>query len=906
MKGCGLRTVSGAIVVCALLVLCSQAWGGLRVSQLRCEYLENPLGIDVSRPRLSWILESDERGVRQEAFQVIVAGTVTGLSSGKGVLWNSGRLESDETLDVRYDGRALQSEERVFWKVIVWDQDGRKAESKAACWEMGLLQPGDWKARWISRTTDTQVQPAPLLRREFAVSGRVKSARAYICGLGYYELYMNGRRVGDHLLDPGYTRYDRRALYVTYDITENLQHGANAVGVILGTGWYNCHTEAVWDFHKAPWRAAPKLLLQIRIDYADGRSELVVSDESWRTSTGPIVFDSIYGGESYDARLEKKNWARAGYDASGWEAVQLVEPPGGKLVAQMMPPIKVGATIRPVSVTEPRPGTYIVDVGQNLAGMAELRVRGPAGTQVQMRYGERLFPDGTLDTRDIEQHIKKRGAAQPFQTDKYILKGGKSEEVYASRFTYHGFQYIEVTGFPGKPTTDSFRIRFIHSAVPKAGEFSCSNEMLNRIQRAAEWAFLSNFQGIPTDCPHREKNGWTGDAHLACEQAQLNFFPVSVHQKWMNDLADEQKPSGQLPGIVPTSGWGYTWGNGPAWDSAFLLIPYYQYVYYGDVENFRRNYEGMRRYVDYLTGRAQNGIVSIGLNDWAPWKTQTQAGITDTAYYYVDARIVSLAAGLLGKKDDEEKYSRLAEQIKGDFNSKFFDPNTGLYDNGSQTALSCALCQGLAPDGQRDRVMSNLVAAVEKADGHMDAGILGTKYLLNALLENGRTDLAYRMVNQKDQPGWGWWLEQGATTLWEQWSGNESRNHIMFGDVSAWFYKALAGIQPDARSPGFKHFFISPNVVGDLTFARGAYKSIRGEIVSDWHINDGLFHLRVKVPANSTATVSLPVGGELREGRRPASKAPGVEIIGERSGRLLLRIGSGSYRFSGPLSQKPS
>ena len=368
-------------------------------------------------------------------------------------------------------------------------------------------------------------------------------------------------------------------------------------------------------------------------------------------------------------------------------------------------------------------------------------------------------------------------------------------------------------------------------------------------------------------------------------------------------MGDEQRPSGQLPGIVPTSGWGYSWGNGPAWDSAFLLIPYYEYVYYGDTENFRRHYDGMKRYVDYLTSRAKDGIVSIGLNDWAPWKTKTGAAITATAYYFVDTKIVALAAELLGKKDDARKYTELAAGIKAAFNRKFYHPDTGLYDNGSQTALSCALYQGLVDPKNQARVLKNLVAAVEKTNNHIDTGILGAKYLLNALLENGRSDVAYRMAAQKDQPSWGWWIEQGATTLWEQWNGTESRNHIMFGDISAWFYKALAGIQPDPQAPGFQHFFIAPHVLGDLTSARGQYDSIRGKIVSDWQVGNGEFRLALTIPANTTATVSLPVTGQVRESGKPVAEAEGVKSVRTDAERSVFEVGSGTYLFAGPLAQ---
>ncbi len=885
----------------ASLLLGLSVCAGTRVENLRCEYLDDPLGIDAPQPRLSWVLDSNDRAVKQTAYQVLVASSEAALQRNEPDLWDSGAVASDDSAQIRYAGRPLESRQTAFWKVRVWTQDGAARESKPAHWEMGLLEPGDWTAKWIARTADTNSNPAPLLRLGFRLDRRIKRARAYVCGLGYYELYLNGRKVGDHLLDPGYTRYDRRALYVTYDVTRQLQSGPNAVGIILGNGWFNCHTKAVWNFHEAPWRAAPKVRLQLQVDYANGPSETIVSDESWKCATGPIVFDSIYGGETYDARLERPDWATPAFEDSNWSPVKLVTAPAGQLAAQLMPAIQLDETLKPASLTEPKPGVFVFDIGQNLAGRAELTVSGPAGTRVQMRYGERLAADGTLGTRDIEQHVKHSGTNQQYQTDTYVLKG-KGRETWHSRFTYHGFQYVEVTGFPGRPALDNLRAQFIHSAVPKAGEFACSNPLLNRIQRAAHWSFLSNLQGIPTDCPHREKNGWTGDAQLACEQAQFNFFPAPVHQKWLNDLGDEQQPDGRLPGIVPTSGWGYAWGNGPAWDSAFLLIPYYEFLYYGDTENFRRHYDGMRRYVDYLTRRSQKGIVNIGLNDWAPWKTQTEAGITDTAYYYVDTKIVSLAAALLGNQADARKYTALAADIKTAFNQKFFHPNTALYDNGSQTALSCALYQGLIEPANQARVLANLVAAVEKTHRHIDTGILGAKYLLNTLLDNGRADLAYAIVAQTDQPGWGWWLGQGATTLWEQWSGADSRNHIMFGDVSAWFYKALAGIQPDPQSPAFKHFYVEPQVVGDLTSARGQYDSIRGRILSDWQVTGGQFQLRLAVPANSTATVSLPIARGVLEDGKPAEQSRGVTFLRSERDRSLFEVGSGQFLFSGPLA----
>ena len=887
-----------------LLALALPALGSLSPDRLRCEYLDNPLGIDTPQPRLSWVLESRQRAEKQTAYQILAASSEAQLKSDSGDLWDTGKVTSDQTLHIVYAGKALRSCQRCYWKVRVWDNDGKaSAYSRPVCWDMGLLTPQDWQGQWISRTTDTNSLPAPMLRRAFTLEGKIKQARAYVCGLGYYELHLNGKKIGDHLLDPGYTRYDKRALYVTYDVTDALRRGKNAVGVILGNGWYNVQTRAVWDFHKAPWRAAPKLLMQLRVEYADGHVETIGTDSRWTTSDGPITFDSIYGGETYDARAEKPGWDTADYDDSAWAMAQVVSAPGGKLAAQMMPPIKADRTINPVKLTEPKPGVFVFDMGQNSAGFAELSARGPAGTKVVMKYGERLGKDGTVDRADIQQHVVRVDPSQQYQTDTYILDGSSRITHHASRFTYHGFQYVEVTGFPGKPTLDSLRGIFIHSAIPVAGEFECSNPLLNRIWVAGRWAYLSNLQGIPTDCPHREKNGWTGDAHLAAEQGLFNYAPAAIYTKWIKDLGDEQRPSGELPGIVPTSGWGYKWGNGPAWDSAFLLIPFYLYEYCGDTKVLCDHYDGLKRYVDYLTSKAKGGIVDIGLNDWAPFKTSTPTDITSTAYYYRDAQIVALAAGLMGNEADARKYADLAASIKQAFNEKFYHPDTGLYGNGSQTSLSCALYQGLVEPANKVRVLNNLVAAVEKSNGHIDTGILGAKYLLNALLENGRADVAYRIASQKDLPSWGWWIEQGATTLWEQWNGTESRNHIMFGDISAWFYKALAGINLDPAAPAFKHIIIKPNLVGGLTSAKASYDSVRGRIASDWRIAQGHLDLEVTIPANTTATVCVPAADSaaIKEDGKTAADAAGVRFLRTEDGRTLFEVGSGTYHFTAPL-----
>ncbi len=874
-----------------------QAAGEVRVTGLTCEYLADPLGIDVAQPRLSWKLEAKRRGQKQTAYHVLVASDAEILKEDRADLWDSGKVASDQSIHVVYAGKPLASRARCCWKVRVWDKDGKAgAFSEPAVWEMGLLVPEDWQAKWISapgNDDDKTPQPAPLFRRSFRLAQPPARARVYICGLGYYELRLNGAKVGDHVLDPAFTRYDRRALYVTYDVTKQLKKGENALGVILGNGWYNMHTRAVWDFDKAPWRDRPVLRCQLEVTFDDGSKEIVATDATWRVSTGPIVFDSIRNGETYDARREKSGWDEADYDDTDWPAAQIDDGPKGVLTAQMMPPIEVNKTLKMARLTEPKPGVYVFDTGQSMAGWARLRVSGPAGTQVVLKYGERLNSDGTVDQKEIGQHIK---SGKP-QTDTYILKG-EGTEVWEPRFVYHGFQYVEVTGLPSRPNLKTLEARVVHTAFDRAGSFECSNELFNRIQHNTLWSYVSNFLGYPTDCPHREKNGWTGDAHLAAETGLYNFDSATAYAKWLNDLRDEQRDNGELPGIVPTSGWGYQWGNGPAWDSAYVLIPWYLYQYRGDTRALAEHYDRLKRYVDYLTSKAENHIVSIGLGDWAPANARTPEKVTSTGYYYRDALIVSQAAGLLGKTEEARKYADLALEIRDAFNREFYDARTGLYDGGTQTAMSCALYHGLVPPDQQRRVMDNLVAMIEKNNGFLDAGILGTKYLIDSLTANGRADVVYGMAAQVGYPSWGRWIAEGATTLWEQWDGNASRNHIMFGHISAWFYQVLTGITPDPDAVGFKHFSIRPQLLGDVNWVRAEHESLYGTIRSAWEIKGDRLVMRVAVPVNTSATVYVPGGKQaITRGPDCIHTNGHTHFLRMEGGSVVFEVESGTYEF---------
>ncbi len=871
-----------------------------RVENLRCEYLSDPLGIDETRPRLSWQIVSDKRNQSQSAYQILAASSPDRLAKDSGDLWDTDKVDSCETVAIEFAGQPLATGQKVWWKVRVWDANGQpSAWSDPATWEMGLLGADDWHGQWIARNELIEPQPLPMLRREFNLSKPIKQARVYVTGLGYYELSINGERIGNRRLDPGYTRYDKRVLYSTYDVTANLREGENALGIMLGNGWFNVQTLASWDFDTASWRASPRMLLELRIEFEDGTTERIFSDANWKTAAGPILFNSIYGGETYDARQEQPGWDQTGFDDGQWDAAQVVKGPGGKLVAQAMYPIMVDKTLRPVSVTEPKPGVYVFDAGQNLAGCAEIEVSGPAGSQVALKYSERINPDGTVNQDLIAGHVKNKGKDQQFQTDTYIFKGNETES-WQARFVYHGFQYVEVTGATEPLTPDNLKIHFVHSAVPEAGNFECSNPLLNQIWQNARWAYLSNLHGIPTDCPHREKNGWMADAHLACETALWNYDAMSVYEKWLDDMADEQQADGRLPGIVPTGGWGYRWGNGPAWDSAFLIIPDYLHLYYGDVRPRTRLYDQHRRYVDYLSREAKTGTNAIGLGDYVPYKTTTPEIVTSTAYHYHDAKIVEATARLLGREDEAKQYADQADFIRTAFNRELYNPETHLYSNGSQTSQSCALFHGLVEPSERVGVTEALVASLHKTDDHLDTGVLGSKYLLHALTDNGQVDLAYRVASQETQPSWGWWIKQGATTLWETWTEGGSHNHIFLGDCVNWYVRTLVGINPDPTSPGFKHILITPHPVGDLTFAEASYDSVRGPIFCRWDCQDDEFRIRVEIPANTTATIALPTDDveTIRAGSKPLTAVEGIKLQGVADKVATIDIGSGSYVFT--------
>jgi alpha-L-rhamnosidase len=907
------------ITLCSCFTDQIQQSGECRAINLQCEYLQNPIGIDVLNPRLSWELMSEEKDKSQSAYKILVASTLELLHDNKGDLWETDKVLSSQSIHIPYDGKILKSRQQCYWKVMVWDEKGGVSDwSEAALWEMSLLDENDWTASWIEAPRIYQWHPfqiergsakrdapkiyyeaAPYLRKDFNIEKPVAKARAYISGMGLYELSINGNKIGDHVLDPTFTNFDKRVHYVTYNVTSQLQQGKNSLGVLLGNGWYNLDSRAVWGFNKAPWKDRPTCLLQLEIEYNDGSIVKVVSDKSWKAAPSPIVYNDIRQGEKYDATKEIADWDKPGFDDSKWTEVRIKPGPVGKLKAQMIPANKVNREFQPTLVTMPKPGVYVVDMGQNMAGWIQLKVKGKAGDVVRMKFAEMLDEKGMVDQFNINRHHRDN----EFQVAEYKLKGS-GEETWEPRFTYFGFQYVQIEGYPGKLTKNDITAKVVHTSFEQAGSFTCSNETINKIHHASEWSYISNFLGYPTDCPQREKNGWTGDAHLSAETGILTFKPQMAYTKWLYDCQDAQKESGLLPGIVPTSGWGYnlgitSTGYGPAWDGAYIWVPWYLHLYSGDTQVLRTHYENMKKGIAFMKNNSKDNILDVGLGDWVYINSYAPRALTSTACYYDLTLKVSQIATLLGKKEDALSYSELAANIKEAFNKVFYKSNEKTYANNEQTSLAAALYFKLVPPDDVKEVAAILENTILKNDGLLDCGVLGAKWIPHALSDNGYEDLAYKIATNKRYPGWGFWLEHGATTLWEDFnikSSDNSLNHMFFGDIVHWCYKELAGIRPDPNMVGFKHFYIKPYFEESLDFVKADHDCLFGKIRSEWKRKDGNIDMLIEVPANTTATIVLPKG-VLQVNDKPARASQEIKNFKLESNSQLFELGSGIYNL---------
>ncbi len=1040
--------------------------------QLRCEYRVNPQGVDVAAPRLSWVLTAvnpKARGLRQTAWRALATG-----ADGR-ELWDSGKVESDQSTQVVYRGKPLTSGMAVTWKVQVWDQDGQASEwSKPAQWTMGLLEPQDWHGKWIGREEIGVVKdpaspyaalerarwiwgtagsaqnffraaftvpaerkiaravliagadnsadvflngepvaaganavlppvndvtarilagenviavraahnragtpagfiavvrvefasgeplvvqtgshwraaakveagwekpglldaawpaardvgeygmapwglagmaaehrlPARMLRKEFAVEKKVRRAMVYYSGLGSSELYLNGAKVGDHVLSPGLTDYDKHVLYETFDVTRQLVAGRNAMGLMLGNGRYY----APRGDARTRNFGYPKAMVQLDIEYEDGSRASVASDESWKlTTAGPIRANNEYDGEEYDARMELAGWSRAGFDDAKWEAARMVPAPAGATVSQMAEPLRVTETLKPVSVKQLRPGVYIFDMGQNMVGWCRLRVSGPRGTQVTLRHAETLNPDGSL----YVANLRSARAA-----DTYTLKGA-GVEVWEPRFTYHGFRYVEMTGFPGQPGTAALEGRVVHDDMARAGDFTSSNDLLNRIHHNMFWGIRGNYRSIPTDCPQRdERQGWLGDRSQVSRSESYMFDIAAFYTKWTTDLADSERPNGSIPDVSPN--YWPLYNDDLTWPSTFLFVPGMLYDQYGDRRVLENNYPAMKKWIDYIrTFVTPDGLISK--DQYADWcvppedpkliHSQDPARITDktliaSSYYYELLRLMARYARLLDKPTEAADFEMLAARVNTAFEKRFFKPADNIYDNGTQTSSILPLYFQMVPAGKRAAVLAGLTRRIEQeSHGHVGTGLVGAQWLMRTLSDNGFADIAYQIATQKTYPGWGYMVERGATTIWELWNGDtadpamNSGNHVMqIGDLAVWMYEYLAGIRPDPEKPGFQHILIRPYPAGDLSFVRASHHSMYGTIASAWKRAGGSFTLDVTVPPNTAATVWIPAKdvAAVTESGRPAGSARGVKFVRAEGGNAVFEVESGTYSF---------
>lgn len=674
---------------------------------LLCDYLVNPLGIDNPNPRLSWRLNDVRQGAKQTAYQLWVGTDSLAILRDEGNVWNTGKQKSDEMLH-SYAGKSLHPFTKYYWKVKVWDKEEVPFVSEIGTFETGMMDMKNWQGAWIGDDHDIDYKPAPYFRKVFLAKKKIKSAKAYLVAAGLFEFYLNGQKIGNHRLDPLYTRFDQKNFYLTFDVTNYLGEGKNAIGVLLGNGWYNHQSLATWGFHNAAWRNRPAFCMDLRIVYEDGSEEVIVSERDWKTSSGALIFNSIYTAEHYDARLEQKGWNTVDFDDSSWKRVRYRQAPSKQIVSQQVQPIRAVEAIPAQQMTQLNDTTYVFDFARNMSGTARIKVSGEAGTVVRLKHGERLYKNGHVDLSNIDVYYQPKDNSDPFQTDILILSG-QGEDDFMARFNYKGFRYVEVvTSKPLKLDKQSLTAYFIHSDVIPKGSIRTSKPLIDRLWWATNNAYLSNLMGYPTDCPQREKNGWTGDGHFAIETALYNFDGITVYEKWLGDHRDEQQPNGVLPDIIPTYGWGYGTDNGLDWTSTIAIIPWNLYLFYGDTKPLADCYENIKAYVNYVTRIAPDGLTTWGRGDWVPVKSTSIKELTSSVYYYVDAHILSQAAKMFGKEDDYQYYKALAEKIKNAINTKYLNRETGIYANGTQTELSVPLMWNVVPEELKGKVVKNL------------------------------------------------------------------------------------------------------------------------------------------------------------------------------------------------------
>jgi len=908
----------GKFMACSLVimgsVMVSFAATQLSVTNLRCEYKGNPVGIDVMNPRMSWELVSSERGTLQAAYQVRVASSIADFSKKK-LIWDSGKKNSDASIQVAYEGPALVSAKRYYWQVEVWDNRGHDSGwSEPAYWEMGLLSSADWKAKWITPNLkeDTAISnPSPMLRRAFEVKKNIAQARLYVSAQGLYEMQINGKRVGNQYFTPGWTAYDFRYQYQTYDVAEWLKTGRNAIGATLGDGWFRGNL--AFHGNRNSYGTHVALLAQLVITYKDGTQQVVASDEGWKAATGPILSSDIYNGETYDARLERAAWSEATYDDKDWSGVSVIDPPKAKLVSPAGPPVRAIEEIKPIKVIKTPGGDTVLDMGQNMVGWVRMQVNAPAGTTITLRHAEVLDNRGNFYTANLR-------AAKA--TDQYTAKGG-GLEVFEPHFTFHGFRYVAVNGWPGELSLDAFTGVVVHSAIDPSGTFETSNPMLNQLQHNIIWGQKGNFLDVPTDCPQRdERLGWTGDAQVFARTACFNHDSAAFYTKWLKDVALDQQDDGAVPFVIPNV-LSHTTRKGESasagWADVATVMPWTVYLSYGDRRILEQQYPSMKAWVEYMRKQAGDRYIwsnGFSFGDWLAFATTrsdypgatTDKDLIQTAYFARSTDLLRRTAEVLGNTTDATEYGELLDRIHAAFQKEFVTPNGRLASN-TQTAYALALAFDLLPESERKQAAERLAADVRQF-GHLTTGFLGTPVLCKALSDYGYYDEAYMLLNRTEYPSWLYPITKGATTIWERWDGEKpdgsfqdagmnSFNHYAYGAIGEWMYRVIAGIEIDRSQPGYKHVLIQPHPGGGLTSTKASVHSMYGRVASSWEVKGGTMTMSVEIPANTTASVRLP-GARLEdvsEGSKMAGSGGSISGAKQVGDAVVLDVGSGNYEF---------
>ncbi len=887
----------------------------IKPTQLSCEYLKNPSVVDVMNPRLGWIniAREGERGQCQTAWQIRVASSVEKLETPD--LWDSKKVAGNQSIRVKYEGKKLKSRQDCWWQVRVWDKNGEVSEwSEPACWHMGLLEENDWKAQWIgapwqgeetlpkpsspgAALPEELPPPAPMFRKEFNVNKQVKKAVAYVTGLGYFELYLNGEKVGDDVLVPNQTNYGKRpalteqyiplddnfreykVMYLAYDISDKLKNGENAVGSILGNGFYNPAK------HWALGYGTPRFLAQIHVTYTDGSEDVIVSDESWKVSKSPILMDMVYYGEHYDARLEQDGWCTAGFDDGTWKQATPRKAPEGKLVAHTAYTDKVVEQLQPIRIEKMYNGNYKVDFSEEVSGWVRLKnVEGPAGQKVDIKY-----------------------LCNTFSGDNSYIFRGEGKENYAARFNWFIFREVEIENWPGVLHPENICAEVVNTEVEKSAEFQTSNTMFNQINKIWQRTQTDNMHGgIASDCPHRERSPYTGDGQVSCVTVMHNFDARNFYHKWIHDIIGAQNvKTGYVPNGAP---WQPGCGGGVAWGAAVCIMPWEFYLHYGAKDMLEDAFEPMTEYVRYMhtwvdddgimysqrVGRDGKVLRWFNLGEWVTPGDLPRDDLVHTFYLWRCADFTSKAALALGKDKEYEKYKALAEKTKDAFHKRFYNAGEGTYGNSGANIF--ALKMGV-PESQYSKVVKALKENIKKNKGHLDTGIFGTQFFFEVLSENGMQDLAYEAMNKKDEPGYGRWLQLGATTTWEHWDTNNSHNHPMFGGGLVWFYRKLAGMQTDETEPGYRHIVFNPQPVDDLGFAEYYNQTSYGKAGIKWQQNNGKLQVDITVPVGCRATLYFPAERVTESGKQPEQNKD-VKLITKEKNNLVLEVGSGEYHFN--------